>query len=76
MFARIEAYQLLNFKFSEVGLQILALQEKGAYIMDNSNLVAPCGLVCGDCPLHLAQNSPGLKISLSDKQMHSKRIVF
>jgi len=35
--------------------------------MDTDNLIAPCGLVCGDCPMHLAKESPGLKISLSDK---------
>lgn len=35
--------------------------------MDLKDLIAPCGLVCGDCPMHLAKDSPGLKISLSDR---------
>lgn len=34
--------------------------------MNTANLIAPCGLVCTECPMHLAQDSPGLKISLSD----------
>ncbi len=35
--------------------------------MDSIRLIAPCGLACSDCPMHLAKDSPGLKISLSDK---------
>ncbi len=36
--------------------------------MESTHLIAPCGMACGDCPMHLAKDSPGLKISLSDKQ--------
>ncbi|MBC2714760.1 MAG: DUF3795 domain-containing protein [Desulfobacteraceae bacterium] len=35
--------------------------------MDSMHLIAPCGLACSACPMHLAKDSPGLKISLSDK---------
>ncbi len=35
--------------------------------MDSILLIAPCGMVCSDCPMHLAKDFPGLKISLSDK---------
>ncbi len=35
--------------------------------MDSAHFIAPCGLDCSFCPMHLAKDSPGLKISLSDK---------
>jgi hypothetical protein len=35
--------------------------------MKLSNRIAPCGIDCGGCVMHQAKDSPGLKISLSDK---------
>jgi len=35
--------------------------------LDSTHRIAPCGLDCGDCAMHQAKDSPGLKISLSDK---------